>query len=149
MSWKRKGGKLHLVLLQNQRNVAKVYGAVCGRIPLNAVDVFWRKLDLKPSFVDDENVDVDKVLGQDSRQASSVIQHRRSMTSKGKLPQHDNAHLGFPLMIGKDIVNNTNCFKDSIPSVFHPYISHIQDVNPNSNCVFRSVAVGLGLNENR
>ncbi|KAI3761330.1 hypothetical protein L1987_51742 [Smallanthus sonchifolius] len=58
-------------------------------------------------------------------------------------------HHGFPLMIGEDAVNNINCFKDSIPSLFHPYISRIQDVNPDGNCGFRSVAVGLGLNENR
>ncbi|KAI3806408.1 hypothetical protein L1987_22313 [Smallanthus sonchifolius] len=205
--------------------------ATGGRIPLDALDVFWRKLDLKPSFVDDENVDVDKVLGQvrnkiisepnqvkrsmlsritgvvfpsksnkkapvvqkdtrgrptlkkqqqrkqdvarnssftgsqqskcdptrhssciasqDSIQASSVIQHRRPTKGKGKQPQDDNAYLGFPLIMGKDAVNNINCFKDSIPSVFHPYISQIQDVNPDGNCGFRSVALGLGLNENR
>ncbi|KAI3732824.1 hypothetical protein L1987_64033 [Smallanthus sonchifolius] len=205
--------------------------ATGGIIPLDAVDVFRRKLDLKPSFFDDENVDVDKVLGQvrnkimsqpdqvkrsmlsriagvvfpsksnkkasvvqedtrgrptlkkqqqrkqdvvrnssfigsqqskcdptkhnsyiasqESIQASSVIQHRRSTKGKGKQPQDDNAHLGFPFIMGKNAVNTINCFKDSIPSLFYPYISHIHDVNPDGNCGFRSVALGLGLNEKR
>ncbi|KAI3808358.1 hypothetical protein L1987_24307 [Smallanthus sonchifolius] len=57
--------------------------ATGGRIPLDAVDVFWRKLDLKPSFVENENVDVDK------------------------------------------------------------------DVMPDGNCGFRSIAVGLGFDENK
>ncbi|KAI3828074.1 hypothetical protein L1987_02171 [Smallanthus sonchifolius] len=129
---------------------------------IDAVDVFRRKLDLKPSFVEDENVDVEKVLGlvrnkimsqpdQDSRPASSVVKskkpamkHSRSMTCKGKHPLDDN---GFPLMVGDEAVNITNCFKDFIPSLFHPYISHIQDVMPDGNFGFRSVAVGLGFNE--
>ncbi|PWA83202.1 hypothetical protein CTI12_AA171130 [Artemisia annua] len=36
-----------------------------------------------------------------------------------------------------------------IPKVFHPYISNtsLQDVGPNGNCGFRSVALGLGLTE--
>ncbi|KAI3714343.1 hypothetical protein L1987_72940 [Smallanthus sonchifolius] len=42
--------------------------ATGGRIPLDALDVFWRKLDLKPSFVDDENVDVDKVQEMDNKE---------------------------------------------------------------------------------
>ena len=34
-----------------------------------------------------------------------------------------------------------------IPKVFHPYISNtsLQDVEPDGNCGFRSVALGLGL----
>ncbi|KAI3802714.1 hypothetical protein L1987_30855 [Smallanthus sonchifolius] len=84
------------------------------------------------------------ITSQESRQASSVIQYRRSMKGKGKQPQDDNAHLGFPLIMGKDAVKNINCFKDSISSLFYPYISHIQDVNPDGNCGFRSVALGLG-----
>ena len=36
-----------------------------------------------------------------------------------------------------------------IPKVFHPYISNtsLQDVEPDGNCGFRSVALGLGLTE--
>ncbi|KAI3816744.1 hypothetical protein L1987_16448 [Smallanthus sonchifolius] len=57
--------------------------ATGGIIPLDAVDVFWRKLDLKPSFVDDENVDVDKVLGQvRNKIMSQPDQVKRSMLSR-------------------------------------------------------------------
>ncbi|KAI3802564.1 hypothetical protein L1987_30701 [Smallanthus sonchifolius] len=57
--------------------------ATCGRIPLDALDVLSRKLDLKPSFVDDENVDVDKVLGQvRNKIISEPDQVKRSMLSR-------------------------------------------------------------------
>ena len=54
----------------------------------------------------------------------------------------------FPLMAG-DLVqmNNIVHFKGELPPWVHPYISLIEDVQPDGNCGFRSVARGLGFPE--
>nr|KAJ0219272.1 hypothetical protein LSAT_V11C300129580 [Lactuca sativa] len=42
-----------------------------------------------------------------------------------------------------------NSLLDEIPSIFHPYITHIQNVLGDGNCGFRSVAVCLGYGEDQ
>ncbi|XP_021998159.1 uncharacterized protein LOC110895189 [Helianthus annuus] len=54
---------------------------------------------------------------------------------------------GFPLIIGDEYVGIIKQFKYAIPPVFHPYVSCIRDVMPDGHCGFRSVAVGLGMDQ--
>ncbi|KAC9897490.1 hypothetical protein E3N88_45121 [Mikania micrantha] len=52
-----------------------------------------------------------------------------------------------PVHLTDNKLYNFNRFKDHIPDIFHPYISRIQDVVPDGNCGFQSLAVALGLPE--
>ena len=57
---------------------------------------------------------------------------------------------GFPLLQSTEETKLLiRKYGDQIPSVFHPYISKIQDVRPYGHCGFRSVAVGLGLDQDK
>ena len=42
-----------------------------------------------------------------------------------------------------------NPLMNEIPDMFHPYISHIQNVAGDGNCGFRAVAVSLGYDEDQ
>ena len=68
----------------------------------------------------------------------------RSKSSKKKETRDDH---GFPLIIGDEYVGIIERFKSDIPPVFHPYVSCIRDVMPDGHCGFRSVAVGLGMDQ--
>ena len=53
----------------------------------------------------------------------------------------------FPLLVGNKYKLLIDRFKGSLPSAYHRYITHIQDVQPDGNCGFRCVAEGLGWGE--
>lgn len=73
-----------------------------------------------------------------------VLQRSRSSTSKSLDTQHDH---GFPLIKDNAALNTINHYKSYIPSIFHPYMSRIQDVEPDGNCGFRALAVSLRMSE--
>lgn len=73
-----------------------------------------------------------------------VLQRSRSSTSKSTYTQDDH---GFPLIKDNAALNTINHYKSYIPSIFHPYMSRIQDVEPDGNCGFRALAVSLRMSE--
>ncbi|KAL8240262.1 hypothetical protein R6Q59_013617 [Mikania micrantha] len=46
-------------------------------------------------------------------------------------------------------LNNVYCFGHHILPIFQPYVINIQDAEPDGNYGFRSVAIGLGFDENQ
>ncbi|KAM0036796.1 putative OTU domain, FHY3/FAR1 family protein [Helianthus debilis subsp. tardiflorus] len=68
----------------------------------------------------------------------------RSKSSKKKETRDDH---GFPLIIGDEYVGIIERFKSAIPPVFHPYVSFIRDAMSDGHCGFRSVVVGLGMDQ--
>ena len=57
-------------------------------------------------------------------------------------------HLGFPLLDHPMWVPLINRFKNVLPDWTHRYISCIYDVDPDGNCGFRAIAVGIGKHQN-
>ncbi|KAD2393565.1 hypothetical protein E3N88_40542 [Mikania micrantha] len=55
----------------------------------------------------------------------------------------------FPRNMKPEELNNVYRFGSHILPIFQPYMISIQDVKPDGNCGFRSVAVGLGFDENK
>ncbi|PWA39541.1 hypothetical protein CTI12_AA572790 [Artemisia annua] len=110
-------------------------------IPLDSIDIFWRTLDLSPTTsLQSDNICCDAELNH-------VKEHFNIQTDAGKRS------------VLRKLVDIFNPSKTTIkppkfenlsrqsPKVFHPCISNIslQDVEPDGNCGFRSVALGLGL----
>ncbi|KAD5803104.1 hypothetical protein E3N88_14464 [Mikania micrantha] len=85
-----------------------------------------------------------------SNQQRPALQRSRSTSSRGKkrleTSQVDSV-VASP--VKPEGMNNLRRFGGYIPSMLHCYVSNIQDVMPDGNCGFRSVAVGLGFNENQ
>ncbi|PPD69557.1 hypothetical protein GOBAR_DD33559 [Gossypium barbadense] len=96
-------------------------------IPLDSIDVFWRKLDLSPSTsVENEDICCDDLNHEPSEQASDFI-------DLNQMPESCGTH---PLM-------------KEIPDMFHPYITHVQDVRGDGNYGFRAISVCHGYGEDQ
>ncbi|KAD3066808.1 hypothetical protein E3N88_34688 [Mikania micrantha] len=54
----------------------------------------------------------------------------------------------FPRNMKPEGLNNVYCFDRLILPLLQPYVINIQDIEPDGNCGFRSVPVGLGFDEN-
>ena len=85
-----------------------------------------------------------------SNQQRPSFQRSRSTSSRGKkgveTSQVDSV-VASP--VKPEGMNNLRRFGRYIPSMLHCYVSNIQDVMPDGNCGFRSLAVGLGFDENQ
>ncbi|KAK5833868.1 hypothetical protein PVK06_017733 [Gossypium arboreum] len=115
------------------------------RIPLDSIDVFWRKLDLSPStFVENKDIFCDVKLNKEPARHSSYVteipdlnqepsEQVSDFTDLNQMPESCDTH---PLM-------------KKIPDMFHPYITHVQDVRNDGNCGFRAISVCLGYGEDQ
>ncbi|MFQ6620294.1 hypothetical protein Gotur_001022, partial [Gossypium turneri] len=106
---------------------------------LNSIDVFWRKLDLSPSTsVENEDICCNELNKEPARHSSYVIEipdlnkepseQVSDFIDLNQMPESCDTH---PLM-------------KEIPDMFHPYITHVQDVRGDGNCGFRAISVCLG-----
>ncbi|KAH1065499.1 hypothetical protein J1N35_030486 [Gossypium stocksii] len=99
----------------------------CECIPLDSIDVFWRKFDLSPSIsVENDDIFCDDLNQEPSEQVSDFI-------DLNQMPESCDTH---PLM-------------KEIPDMFHTYITHVQDVRGDGNCGFRAITVCLGYVEDQ
>ncbi|KAH1080003.1 hypothetical protein J1N35_019764 [Gossypium stocksii] len=99
----------------------------CECIPLDSIDVFWRKLDLSPSTsVENEDICCDDLNQEPLEQVSDFI-------DLNQIPNSCDTHL----------------LIKEIPDRFHPYIAHVQDVRGDGNCGFRAISVCLGYGEDQ
>ncbi|XP_019189960.1 PREDICTED: uncharacterized protein LOC109184415 [Ipomoea nil] len=95
----------------------------CGKpIPLDSIDIFWRKLDLSSSIsLTNEDFGVEHELHMFKDQFK-----KQSRTG--------DRHFYHPYML-------------QLPVIFHPFIMQVQDVKSDGNCGFRAVALCLGFKE--
>ncbi|XP_076919137.1 uncharacterized protein LOC143579840 [Bidens hawaiensis] len=87
-------------------------------IPIKDVDPFWRRLNFDLAYPPNEEPDYEA-----------------------------GAPLGFPLMVSPAQVPAIEMFRSVIPGWAQPFVADIKNVRPDSNCGFRSIAVGLGIHE--
>ncbi|XP_021980399.1 uncharacterized protein LOC110876537 [Helianthus annuus] len=76
-----------------------------------------------------------------------AVQRSRSKKNKAKKTV-EIIDEDFPLLVGDRYKNMIDRFKDWLPSMYRRYITHMEDAQPDGNCGFRSVAMGLGLDQN-
>ena len=100
----------------------------------------YSRVDQQEQFTEPPRHSI-SIMGSQTSQVSQPPRH--SMSSKGKAKKPKNT-----FNPGDEEKNNFLRFSPWIPDVFKPYIVGTQDVRPDGNCGFRSIAVGLGLNEN-
>ncbi|PPS14170.1 hypothetical protein GOBAR_AA06424 [Gossypium barbadense] len=92
-------------------------------IPLGSIDVFWRKLNLSPSTsVENEDICCDELNKEPARHSSYIteipdlnqepLEQVSDFIDLNQMPESCDTH---PLM-------------KEIPNMFHPYITHVQDV---------------------
>ncbi|KAD2805696.1 hypothetical protein E3N88_39073 [Mikania micrantha] len=80
-----------------------------------------------------------------------VFGRSRSTSVSKAIPPSDSQSQNefcFPRNMKPDGLNNVYRFGRHILPIIQPYVINIQDVEPDGNCGFRSVAVGLGFDEN-
>ncbi|KAM0071804.1 putative OTU domain-containing protein [Helianthus debilis subsp. tardiflorus] len=75
-----------------------------------------------------------------------VVQCSRLKKSKDKEKICDEE---FPLLVGDRYKNVIETFKEWLPTRYRPYITDIENVQPDGNCSFRSIARGLGMEQNQ
>ncbi|XP_035834243.1 uncharacterized protein LOC118482718 [Helianthus annuus] len=76
-----------------------------------------------------------------------AVQRSRSKKNKAKKTA-EIIDEDFPLLVGDRYKNMIDRFKDWLPSMYRRYITHMEDAQPDGNYGFRSVALGLGLDQN-
>ncbi|KAL1149138.1 hypothetical protein V6Z11_A10G172200 [Gossypium hirsutum] len=105
-------------------------------IPLDSIDVFWRKLNLSPSTsVENEDICYDGELEmfkenftkQSKAGKKSLLRKLRDIFQPSKT-----------LIKEPTIQKNTQ-----ISDMFHPYITHVQDVRGDGNCGFQAISICL------
>ncbi|XP_035834133.1 uncharacterized protein LOC118482654 [Helianthus annuus] len=69
---------------------------------------------------------------------------KKTKEEKNTLPIIDK---DFPRLAGHRYKNVIERFKDWLPSSYQRYIMHIEDAQPDGNCGFRSIAMGLGYDQ--
>ncbi|KAD4585846.1 hypothetical protein E3N88_23447 [Mikania micrantha] len=80
-----------------------------------------------------------------------VFRRSRSTSVSKAMPLSDSQsqnEFRFPHNMKPEGLNNVYRFGRHILPLLQPYVINIQDVDPDGNCGFRSVAVGLGFDEN-
>ncbi|GJY26091.1 FAR-RED impaired response 1-like protein [Tanacetum coccineum] len=134
-------------------------------IPLEAIDRFWRKLNLSPcaSPGDDDlgcqvKVEVENFNTEFKKQSRAATVGRSSFKrAPADQPSQTQEPAGYnfssmPSFVGKDNFMNQkqgrHAYIDQFPNMLHPYIEEVRDVRADGNCGFRAVAVGLKLHEN-
>ncbi|XP_035836042.1 uncharacterized protein LOC110888699 [Helianthus annuus] len=119
-------------------------------IQLEDIDVFWRKLNFQSCKLIDDSVDVVEELDVVRQQLQShPPAQQKSLLSKIKAVLTPTKSTKKPPVVQQNTRGRptTKQFKYAIPPVFHPYVSCIRDVMPDGHCGFRSVAVGLGMDQ--
>ncbi|XP_021986754.1 uncharacterized protein LOC110883259 [Helianthus annuus] len=75
------------------------------------------------------------------------VRRRRSKKTKEEKNTLPIIDKDFPRLAGHRYKNVIERFKDWLPSSYRRYITHIEDAQPNGNCGFRSIAMGLGYDQ--
>ncbi|MFQ6652416.1 hypothetical protein Gotur_024295, partial [Gossypium turneri] len=106
---------------------------------LNSIDVFWRKFDLSPSTsMENEDICCDELNKEPARHNSYVIEFP-------DLNQEPSEQVSNFIDLNQMLEScDTHLLMKEIPDMFHPYITHIQDVRGDGNCGFRAISVCLG-----
>ncbi|GJY04913.1 FAR-RED impaired response 1-like protein [Tanacetum coccineum] len=134
-------------------------------IPLEAIDRFWRKLNLSPcaSLGDDDlgcqvKVEVENFNSEFKKKSRAATGGRISFKrASADQPSQTQKPAGYnfssmPSFVGKDNFMNQktrrHAYIDQFPNMLHTYIEEVRDVRADGNCGFRAVAVGLKLHEN-
>ncbi|KAH1082806.1 hypothetical protein J1N35_022567 [Gossypium stocksii] len=127
-------------------------------------NVLWRKLDLSPStFVENEDICCDdelKMFKENFTKHQAPRRRSHSTTSKSvgldlvelnKEPTRHNLNQEPSEQVSEFINLNqmlescdTHPLMKEIPNMFHPCITHVQDVRGDGNCGFRVISVCLG-----
>nr|KJB31022.1 hypothetical protein B456_005G173000 [Gossypium raimondii] len=177
-------------------------------IPLDSIDVFWRKFDLSPSTsVENEDICCDGELEmfkenftkQSKAEIKSLLRKLRDIFQPSKTlikeptiqkntPLRRRNHSTTSKSVGLDLVElnkeparhsscviefpdlnyepseqvsnfidlnqmlescDTHPLMKEIPDMFHPYITHVQDIRGDGNCGFRAISVCLGYGEDQ
>ncbi|GJS91555.1 hypothetical protein Tco_0774191 [Tanacetum coccineum] len=142
-------------------------------IPLDSIDIFWRTLNVSWSEpVENEDIQCDDVLHLFKEKFNehsdvvkkSLLRKLLDMINPSKSRMHNlipnlneepPRHSSFVSQTSTwhdssmDELSKRERFRRQILKVFQPYIStsSLQDVKPDGNCGFRSIALGLGLPE--
>ncbi|KAL1070883.1 hypothetical protein V6Z11_D11G053900 [Gossypium hirsutum] len=128
--------------------------SVC--ILLDSIDVFWRKLDLSPSTsVENEDICCDGELemfkenftkqskaGKKSllRKLRDIFQPSKTLIKEPTIQKNTHGRPTLKKQQQKRV--------DSI-NMFHPYITHVQDIKGDGNCGFEAISVCLGYGEDQ
>ncbi|KAG8481503.1 hypothetical protein CXB51_026369 [Gossypium anomalum] len=142
-------------------------------ISLDSIDVFWRKLDLSSSTsMENEDIYCDGELEmfkenftkQSKAQKKTPRRCSHSTTSKSvgldlvELNKEPARHSSYePSEQVSDFIDlnqmpescDTHPLMKEIPDMFHPYITHVQDVRGDGNCGFQAIFVCLGYGEDQ
>ncbi|TYH42281.1 hypothetical protein ES332_D11G053800v1 [Gossypium tomentosum] len=144
-------------------------------IPLDSIDVFWRKLDLSPSTsVENEDICCDGELEmfkenftkQSKAGKKSLLRKLRDIFQP-KLNKEPPKHSSYVIEIPdlnpepseqvSDFIDlsqmpkscDTHPLMKEILDMFHPYITHVQDIKGDGNCGFEAISVCLGYGEDQ
>ncbi|KAB2057262.1 hypothetical protein ES319_A11G157100v1 [Gossypium barbadense] len=140
-------------------------------IPLDSIDIFWRKLDLSPSTsVKNEDICCDSELEMfkenftKQSKAGKKKQQQKRVNSISQAPRR-RSHSTTSKSVGSDLVElnkeparhssympescDTHPLMKEIPNMFLPYITHVQDVKGDGNYGFRAIPVCLGYGEDQ
>nr|KJB40243.1 hypothetical protein B456_007G053200 [Gossypium raimondii] len=144
-------------------------------IPLDSIDVFWRKLDLSPSTsVENEDICCDSELEmfkenftkQSKAGKKSLLRKLRDIfqLKLNKEPAKHSSYIIEILDLNQEPSEQVSDFIDlnqmpkscdthplmkEILDMFHPYITHVQDVKGDGNCRFQAISVCLGYGEDQ
>ncbi|KAL4568445.1 hypothetical protein LXL04_024058 [Taraxacum kok-saghyz] len=161
----------------NRRKPPQTAGEISAddKIPLDSIEVFWRKLNLSPAiFVATEEIRCDSALEmfkEDFNEQPEFVKKnmltrlrdvfqpsktrikepaiQKNSRGRPSLKKQQKNELMLQVKLPEDVAIQPRQNLLEIPDMFHPYISHIQNVAGDGNCGFRAVAVSLGYDEDQ